>query len=77
MACPTNQSKLQNIGNDLHGVRVDNMNIFNAKKVTGNLHVGTKQSVTAKIIEESNEQIGLHKLAQKIKERTSEINTEE
>lgn len=67
MGCPTNQSKLQNIGNDLRGVRIEAMNIFGAKKITGNLHIGTRQEVAAKIINDSKEQIAKDEKAKKDK----------
>ena len=67
MGCPTNQSKLQNIGNDLRGVRIEAMDIFGTKKITGNLHIGTRQAIAAKIISDSNEQIAKDEKAKKDK----------
>lgn len=67
MGCPTNQSRLQNIGNDLRGVRIEAMDIFGTKKITGNLHIGTRQAVAAKIINDSNEQIARDEKAKKDK----------
>ena len=54
MSSPNNQSKTQNIENDLEGIRKEGIDIRDNKNFSGNLGTGTKQSVTSGYINTAN-----------------------